>query len=83
MIVRVVATEGPEVIGVKSNNRAVKSAKPKFIYIIWGTDKSHKEVKLQTIDNLKASNDKYIKRPIFTDATTKDFTQEVLAYISI
>jgi len=60
-----------------------KSAKPKFIYAIWGTDKVHKEVKLQTIDSLKAYNNKHIKRPIFTDATPKDFTKEVLTYISI
>lgn len=60
-----------------------KSAKPKFLYVIWGTDNVHKKVKLQTIENLKVSHSKYINRPIFTDATTKDFTQEVLDYISI
>jgi hypothetical protein len=49
---------------------------PKIIYVIWGTHESHKEVKLQIINNLKASNDKYIKRPEFTDSTFKDFTKE-------
>lgn len=58
------------------------STKPKFIYVIWGTQEVHKEIKLQTIDDLKAYDDELIKRPEFTDATTKDFTQEVLRYIS-
>jgi len=68
-------------LDIMQKHLGAKSEKPKFIYIIWGTDKSHTEIKLQSIENLKASNDKYIKRPEFTDATTKDFTQEVLNYI--
>jgi len=60
---------------------ATKSDKPKLVFVVWGTDKSHTEVKLQTIDSLKSSNDRYIKRPMFTNITTKEFTDEVLAYI--
>jgi len=66
---------------IMQKHLAIVSSKPKFIYAIWGTDKSHKEIKLQTIDNLKPKDDKYVKRPVFTDATTKDFTREVLCYI--
>jgi len=66
---------------ILQNHLAKVSNKPKFVYAIWGTDESHKEVKLQTIDSLKASHDSLIKRPEFTNATTKEFTEEVLRYI--
>jgi len=68
-------------LDIMQNHLGKVSKKPKFVYAIWGTDPSHTEVKLQTIDNLKASNDKLIKRPIFTNATTKEFTEKVMEYI--
>lgn len=71
-----------KVLDIMQKHLGKKSSKPKFIFVIWGTHESHKEVKLQTIDDLSPSNDKLIKRPEFTDATAKDFTEEILKYIS-
>ena len=59
---------------------ATKSSKPKLLFIVWGTHKSHIQVKLQTINDLRSSNDMYVNRPRFTNASTKQFTDEVLAY---
>ena len=68
-------------LDIMQKHLEVKSAKPKFIYAIWGTDRTHTEVKLQSIDNLKAHNSRLVKRPFFTAATTEDFTKDLLAYI--
>jgi hypothetical protein len=69
------------VLDILQKHIAIRSSKPKFVFAIWGTNKVHTEIKLQTIDNLEAHDDKLIKRPEFTDATTKDFIQEILKYI--
>jgi hypothetical protein len=69
------------VLDIMQKHLEANCRKPKFVYVIWGTDKSHLSVRLQTIDNLKPSDDKYINRPEFTTATTADFTKELLGYI--
>ena len=70
-----------KVLDIMQKHFEAVSTKPKFIFAVWGTDMSHKEVKLQTIDDLKASNDKYIRRPIFTSITIDEFRDEFLSYI--
>lgn len=60
---------------------ATKSSKPKLLFIVWGTHKSHTQVKLQTINDLRSSKDMYVNRPYFTNASARQFTDQVLAYI--
>jgi hypothetical protein len=70
------------VLDIMQKHFEFNSVRPRFIYAIWGTDKSHVSVKLQTIDNLKPTNDEFVNRPEFTAATTADFTRDMLKYIN-
>lgn len=69
------------VLDIIQKNLQAKGNIVKFIFAVWGTDKSHTKVKIQKINNLKVTDETYIERPFFTRTTLTQFTNQFFSFI--
>jgi len=65
---------------IQENIKKTKGLRPKLVLIIWGTKSIHKKVKIQIIEK-KVVDETYINSPIFSGSTSRQFTNEFLAYL--